>query len=98
SDAALQGGFNAIVDASFLNKAYRDRFKELASRHKAEFKILHCHANDQELEQRLTQRFLQKHSISEADTAVMKWQKKNMDALSQSEMQYVIGNNEMETS
>src|SRR5690606_7996288 len=92
SEAVLQGGFSVIVDASFLNKVYRDRFKELASRHKVEFKILYCHASDQELKQRLIQRSSQEHSISEADTAVMNWQKKHMDSLTQSEMKYVIGN------
>lgn len=98
TDSALQGGFSTIVDASFLNKAYRDRFKELAARHKADFKILYCHASTYELEERLTQRSSEKNSISEADTAVMHWQLKHMDPLTESEMQDVMGNKEMETS
>jgi predicted kinase len=56
ADAALSAGFNALVDASFLRAAQRERFRQLAVQRRVPYLILSCHADAATLDARLDAR------------------------------------------
>ena len=95
ADMSLQGGFNTIVDATFLNRTYRERFRKLAEKHAAKFNILQCQASSTELNDRLERRSAKKQTISEAGIEVLARQKENMDLLTQSEKKCLMGSYEI---
>jgi uncharacterized protein len=69
--AALRNGFNAIVDATFLRRAERERFRELAARAGARFAILDCDAPESVLRGRVAARESARRDASEAGLAVL---------------------------
>lgn len=66
--AALGAGYPVILDAAFLLRAERERARALASDMDVAFTILHCHAADSVLRERLRSRT---GDASEADAAVL---------------------------
>ncbi|MDO9235428.1 MAG: AAA family ATPase [Aquabacterium sp.] len=68
---ALQAGYPVIVDATFLRRAQRDDFRQLARQLNVPFTILHCLADPATLRQRVTLRSQQGHDASEADATVL---------------------------
>jgi len=72
--AALRNGFDALVDATFLRRADRDEFAELASAARARFAILDCHAPESELRRRLAAREGARRDASEAGIEVLEQQ------------------------
>ncbi len=67
----LEYGFPVIVDAAFLRKEERARFRELARQMRVPFAIAAMHADMQLLRARITQRQTRASDASEADIAVL---------------------------
>jgi len=86
----LQSGYSVIVDATFLQRKYRDVFRSLAEKHKLPFTIVHCVATDKELEQRIQARELAGRDPSEATLDVLNAQRNNQEPLDSDEQSYVI--------
>jgi predicted kinase len=74
ADAALAGGLNVIVDATFTQRAERQRFRELATRRGCEIVLVRCRAPIPLLRARIAGRREQAADASEADLAVLDWQ------------------------
>jgi uncharacterized protein len=79
--AILEGGENAIVDASFLRHADRVRFRALADEMGARFRILSCTAADPELRRRIAERRSGGRDASEADLQVLDYQSAHAEPL-----------------
>jgi hypothetical protein len=86
----LQSGYSVIVDASFLQRKYRDVFRSLAEKHQLSFTIVHCVATDNELEQRIQARELEGRDPSEATLDVLNAQRKNQQPPDSDEKSHVI--------
>jgi uncharacterized protein len=71
SGLALENGFNAIVDAAFLDAGSRRRFRDIAERAAAEFRILDCRAPEAVLRRRIAARDDAGRDASEATIAVL---------------------------
>jgi aminoglycoside phosphotransferase family enzyme/predicted kinase len=71
---ALRAGWPVIVDAAFLRRAERQRFKALAAELGVPFAILHCHAAESVLRARVAARHAAGNDASEADVAVLQRQ------------------------
>ena len=77
----LRAGHNVIVDASFLDRAERDRFHDLARRAGSKFVIFSTSAAREELRRRIERRQRISGDSSEADLAVLRYQFEHADAL-----------------
>jgi aminoglycoside phosphotransferase family enzyme/predicted kinase len=86
----LQAGYSVIVDATFLQRQYRDVFRKLAEKLGVAFTIVHCVATDQELEQRIQAREREGGDPSEATLGVLNAQRKNQQPLGSDEKPYAI--------
>ena len=80
SGALLLSGEHVIVDATFIEKARRDRFVALAEGLGGHATILYCQAPQKLLESRLRSRAALGEDPSEADVAVMHWQLERFEA------------------
>ncbi|MEK7737922.1 MAG: AAA family ATPase, partial [Pseudomonadota bacterium] len=78
---ALAAGYPAIVDATFLRRAWRDDFRALAAELRVPFLILECRADAAELRRRVAQRERQGQDASEATLAVLERQLREDEAL-----------------
>lgn len=68
---ALQSGYPTIVDAAFLRRDERARFRALAAELGAPFTLLHCTAPDEVLRQRVRERTARGADASQADETVL---------------------------
>ncbi len=71
---SLQAGYPVIVDAAFLQRDRRFRFRELAAELGVPFTILDCEANIDTLRQRVRARAASGADASEADVEVLERQ------------------------
>ena len=85
ADTVLAAGYPVIVDATFLQRGQRDRFRALAQRRRVPFAILDCRAEDAELERRIRQRAEQGGDASEATLAVLAAQRESQQPLTPEE-------------
>jgi aminoglycoside phosphotransferase family enzyme/predicted kinase len=83
--AALEGGYRVIVDATFLERAERDAFRQLAGRLHLPFTLLHFEADTPTLRQRVTARSAEGTDASEADDAVLARQLEHYQPLGREE-------------
>jgi uncharacterized protein len=90
AEPVLRAGHSVIVDASFLDRAQRDRFRDLAGRAGKEFVILSTRAAPDELRRRMERREHVGRDPSEADNAVLRYQLDHADALDADERNRVI--------
>lgn len=67
----LASGFSVIVDATFLKRRQRSFFKCLAATMKVPFVMIHCHADQATLRQRIMNRKAWTQDASEADLEVL---------------------------
>jgi len=67
----LEEGYPVIVDATFLDKSLRRQFRKLAEEHCCPFTILHFHAGQTALLERVRNRFRKNLDPSEADETVL---------------------------
>lgn len=86
----LNAGFSVIVDATFLDKVWREKFYALAREKQIPFHIIAIYAEQHILKKRLLKRQYEKNVISDADINVMKKQSKKTDCLSSKEKKYEI--------
>jgi aminoglycoside phosphotransferase family enzyme/predicted kinase len=87
AEQALQSGFSVIADATFLKRASREDFAELARRHSVPFRIVDCAAPVDELLRRLEARG---PDPSDADDRVLLQQIETAEALTPSEQSAVV--------
>jgi len=90
TEAALEGGVDIIIDASFIKRHFRELFHAAAARHNADFVILSCEAPTNLLRTRVTERARQKSDASEANIAVLDHQLEVAETFSAEEMAYVL--------
>ena len=64
-------GYPVIVDATFLRRAQREAFRQLAAELRIPFLILSCHAPDAQLRQWIRERSAAGGDVSEADLVVL---------------------------
>ena len=90
ADAALAGGFSVLVDATFMRRAERERFSELAATRGAALACIRCHAPAALLEARILERASRGGDASEADLEVLDWQKAHDEPIAADESLEVI--------
>ncbi len=71
ADTLLRAGSAVVVDATFLKRAQRQRFAELAARLRVPFTLLAIHAGRAELERRIVARAACGNDASEADLRIL---------------------------
>jgi len=81
----VQAGYVAVVDATFLHRAQRQRFRELARQLAVPFVILDCDAAPDILRQRILRRMAEHDNVSDADLSVLGKQLAIREPLSQEE-------------
>ena len=90
ADRALRNGFNVIVDATFLRRAERWAFRQIAAFHAARFAILDCTAPAEELRRRISARSQAGKDASEATLAVLERQLATREPLDGSELRSTV--------
>jgi predicted kinase len=88
--AALDGGFPVIVDAAFLQRLERDRFRRLAERLQVPFAIVSFDAPGPELRDRVAARVQSGHDASDAGLAVLEHQFRTAQPLQPDELEFAI--------
>ena len=86
----IESGYNALVDATFLNANYRQMFREMAEVTGAGFNILNCKASEHMLESRILKRDKDKTSLSDADINIMHKQIDSYKPLKENELAFSI--------
>jgi len=79
ADAVLATGYSVVVDATFLKRDLRERFRALAETRGVPFAILDCEASDQELRRRVRLRAAREADASEATLEVLDYQLKSRE-------------------
>ena len=82
----LRAGWPTLVDAAFLRRAERDRFRALAETCAAPFAILHCRADMALLRERIVARGERGDDASEADLDVLERLRRSAEALDAAEI------------
>ncbi len=85
AEAALSGGFNTLVDASFIRREDRGALAEVGRRVGAIACLIQCHAPLEILRSRISARQLARTDPSEADVAVLEWQRSRSEPLTAAE-------------
>ena len=86
----IESGWPVIVDAAFLIRNERDRFRALAAETNVPFLLLDCQADPEELRRRVVRRSATGADASEATLAVLELQLNTGEALSADERQQAI--------
>jgi aminoglycoside phosphotransferase family enzyme/predicted kinase len=74
ADALLAAGHSVLVDATFLKRAHREPFRELAARRGVPFILLECATDPVTLRARVAARHARGDDPTEADVAIMERQ------------------------
>jgi hypothetical protein len=90
TDAALDGGRNVIVDASFLDRRHRDAFRSLAGRRDCPALIVSCAADPDTLQRRLQARTAGGRDPSEATREVLERQLRDAVPLAPDELPHAV--------
>jgi len=85
AEDVLGGGISVIVDATFLRRAQRTRFIELAASHGVPLRLIQCEAPEAVLRARIVERSRARRDASEADLKVLEWQMAHREALTPDE-------------
>ncbi|MCG8650090.1 MAG: AAA family ATPase [Pirellulales bacterium] len=86
----LRDGYSVIIDAAFLKRAERDRFRQLAETRGVHFAIIDCQADPHTLQQRIVDRLDHGNDASDADLSVLELQLKSQEPLTESEQKFVV--------
>jgi hypothetical protein len=97
ADHTLRNNWNVVVDATFLQQAQRNRFRQLAAKHNVKFVILDCSADKKSLQQRITSRAAEATAISEATLLVLERQIETAQPFTDDEQQHVVPINTEQT-
>ncbi len=90
AEGCLQGSMSVIVDAAFLEAEQRHLFRDLASRHRARYVIIHCVANAKVLAQRIAQRRQMHTDPSEAGIEVLELQLQKVEPLDADDASHAV--------
>lgn len=90
AEEVLQSGYPVIIDATFLARAQREPFKQLADRLRVPLRILYFHGEPAVLRRRVEDRRSQGRDISEADLSVLEHQLHMYAGLDPDEQSYSI--------
>lgn len=88
--AIVDAGYPVIVDATFIKRARRDQFRDLAVQKGVPFRIFHCTASDAILRARIRRRSTEGGDASEADLEVLDLQRRQMEPLGEDEMPFTV--------
>jgi predicted kinase len=86
AESVVKSGYVAVVDATFLKRAQRDRFRLLARRLDVPFMIIDCDAPVNELRDRILARRNRSDNVSDADLGVLDAQLESRESLSDVEL------------
>lgn len=86
----IAAGLPVVVDATFLEAGFRERFRSLAARLAVPFIILDCQASTETLRKRVAQRDRLRADASEADLKVLEKQLSGLVPLSPQEQPVVL--------
>jgi predicted kinase len=75
----IAAAYPVIIDATCLQRAQRDCFRQLAKRLSIPFTVLYCHTSTTILEQRLIRRQQRAEDVSDAGVAVLRQQLQNSE-------------------
>lgn len=87
AEGILESGYSVVVDATFLNRFEREKFRDLANRTGVRFGIIDCKAPVAELERRIRER---QGDASEATVAVLHDQLRTQDVLAPEELDCIV--------
>jgi uncharacterized protein len=90
AETTVRGGFTVIVDAAFLERSHREMLARTAAGMNVPFLILHFHADEQTLRERVSGRQRTQDDASEADLAVLGQQLRSRQPLRGPEMAAAI--------
>ncbi|HYK25701.1 MAG TPA: AAA family ATPase [Steroidobacteraceae bacterium] len=85
AEDVLSGGISVIVDATFLRRAQRTRFVELAASRGVALRLIQCEAPESALRARIAERSRAGRDASEADLQVLEWQMAHAEELAAEE-------------
>lgn len=85
AECVLSGGISVVVDATFLRRAQRARFVELAASRGVPLRLIQCEAAEPVLRARIAERSSSRRDASEADLKVLEWQVAHLEALAPDE-------------
>jgi aminoglycoside phosphotransferase family enzyme/predicted kinase len=86
ADGLLNDGMTTIVDATFLKRQDRERFRQLARRHQVVLTVLDFSVPEEELRRRIRRRTEQGTAVSEAGEEVLDAQMAAVEPLERSEV------------
>lgn len=86
----IAAGYPVIVDATFLKRAQRDAFRQLAESSGTPFGILDFVADDTTLRERILERQHRQHDASEANIAVLEHQLITQEPLHVDELPWIV--------
>lgn len=86
----MDAGYPVVVDATFIKRARRDQFRNLAEDKGVPFRILHCTASEDELRRRIRNRMARGGDASEAGPEVLNLQLREIEPLTEDEMPFVV--------
>ncbi len=86
----IASGRSAIIDATFLKRAQRLPFRDLAGELGVPFRILDCQASEDVLRERVKARSREGQDASEADLAVLERQLSTIEALTGQEREFAV--------
>ncbi|MEX2287749.1 MAG: AAA family ATPase [Planctomycetaceae bacterium] len=86
AQTALQAGFPTVVDATFLKRADRDRFRQIAKQLDVPFRILDFRVSEEILKKRIADRQREGRDASEATADVLSTQLATHEPLSSDEL------------
>jgi hypothetical protein len=87
---ALDAGFSAIADGTFLRRAQRDLLRGLAAERRVPFVIVDVSADSATLRERLARRARASNDASDADAEVLALQLRTHEPLGPDEMAHVV--------
>ncbi len=82
----LRAGYVVVVDATFIKRSERKRFRQLAHSLAIPFRIIHCETDIEILRQRIGTRQTEGQDASEAGLSVLELQLKNQEPLDKNEL------------
>jgi aminoglycoside phosphotransferase family enzyme/predicted kinase len=90
AEHVLAGGYPAIVDATFMTRAQRALFRELAQRMSVRLQVIQCDAPMPVLRKRILERRRLANDASEADLAILDWQLAHQEPITPAELLEVV--------
>ena len=71
---ALKAGFSVVVDAAFLRESEREEIDRIAEAQGVPFLLIHCHADEETLRERVSRRSKEGNNVSEAGLEILERQ------------------------